>query len=122
MSEGFIATKSPRYAGELATYFTEAAERLKNPRPECYLSLIGLPLSFGNFAWPFHASTSGADTFVVHGEIRLENGVDNILHAKISAALTQTFVDVVAALEQPFAESVVYNAVRKTLDQGSWSW
>ena len=118
MTEGFDATRSARFAPELSTYFGEAAERLKNPRPECYLSLIGLPLSFSNFAWPFHASTSGADTFVVHGEIRLENGVDNILHAKISAALTQTFVDVVAALEQPFAESVVYNAVRKTLDQG----
>ena len=108
----------PRYAGELGTFFAETAERIKNPRPDCYLSLLGLPLSFGKFAWPFHASTSGADTFIVHGEIRLETGAEAILHAKVSASLTQTFADVVSALEQPFTESFIYNAVRKTLDQG----
>lgn len=107
-----------QFAGELGTFFAETAERLKNPRPDCYLSLLGLPLSFGKFAWPFHGSTSGADTFIVHGEIRLETGAEAILHAKISASLTQTFADVVSALQQPFTESFIYNAVRKTLDQG----
>src|SRR6202008_2155629 len=34
------------------------------------------------------------------------------------ASLTQTFAEVVPALEQPFAESFVFNAVRKTMDQG----
>ncbi len=109
---------NPRFAGELNTFFKETAERLQNPRPDCLLSLLGLPLSFGKFAWPFHASTSGADTFIVHGEVRLETGVEAILHAKVSASLTQTFADVVSALEQPFTESFIYNAVRKTLDQG----
>lgn len=108
----------PRYAGELGTFFAEQAERLTNPRPDGYLSLLGLPLSFGKFAWPFHESTSGADTFIVHGEIRLETGAESILHAKISASLTQTFKDVVSALQQPFTEAFIYNAVRKTLDQG----
>ncbi len=108
----------PRYAGELGTFFNETAERLKNPRPDCYLSLLGLPLSFGKFAWPFHNSTSGADTSIVHGEIRLETGAESILHAKVSASLTRTFAEVLSALEQPFAESFIYNAVRKTLDQG----
>ena len=117
LGASFDASES-RYAGELGTFFSEAAERLANPRPECYLSLLGLPLSFGKFAWPFHGSTSGADTFIVHGEIRLETGAESILHAKISASLTQTFADVVSALEQPFTESFIYNAVRKTLDQG----
>ena len=32
--------------------------------------------------------------------------------------MTVTFRDVVAAPEQPFAEGFVYNAVRKTMDQG----
>ena len=32
--------------------------------------------------------------------------------------MTRTFADVVPALEQPFAEGFIYNAVRKTLDQG----
>src|ERR1700738_134645 len=56
---------------DVAVYLAEAAKRLKNPRPDCYLTLHGLPLSFGGFAWPFHASSSGADTFLVHGEVRL---------------------------------------------------
>ena len=117
LSEAFDAA-DPKFAAELGTYFAEAAQRLRNPRPDCYLSLHGFPLSFGKFAWPFHGSTSGADTYIVHGEVRLEDGKESILHAKISASMTQTFATVVPALEQPFAEGFIYNAVRKTLDQG----
>lgn len=117
LSESFDAA-NPKFAAELTTYFTETAERLNNPNPTFYLTLLGLPLAFGNFKWPFHGSTSGADTFIVHGDIHLKDGQDSPLNAKISAALTRTFADVVSALEQPFAESFVYNAVRKTLDQG----
>jgi hypothetical protein len=80
--------------------------------------MLGLPLSFGKFGWPFHGSTSGADTSLVHGEVNLETGEPSALHAKISASLTQTFAEIVTALEQPFAESFIYNAVRKTMDQG----
>ena len=107
-----------KFAAQLKQYFAESAQRLRNPRPECYLTTLGLPLSFSNFAWPFHASTSGADTFIVHGDIWLENGEARVLHAKVSGSLTRTFAEVVPALEQPFAEGFVYNAVRKTLDQG----
>ena len=107
-----------RYAPEIQTFFAETAERLKNPRPDCLLSMLGLPLSFGKFAWPFHGSTSGADTYIVHGEARLETGSEAILHAKVSGSMTITFAEVLSALEQPFAESFIYNAVRKTLDQG----
>jgi hypothetical protein len=117
LGERFDAN-DPRFAAELNTFFAEAAQRLRNPRPGCYFSLLGLPLSFDNFAWPFHSSTSGADTFIVHGQINLETGGESILHAKVSASMTRTFAEVVAALEQPFAESFIYNAVRKTLDQG----
>jgi hypothetical protein len=108
------------FAEHFAAFFAEAAKRLRNPRPEVYISLHGLPLSFGDFAWPFHGSTSGADTFVLHGDIRLEDGIETAqpLHAKISAALTQTFAETLVSREQPFAESFIYNAVRKTLDQG----
>ncbi len=31
-------------------------------------------LAFGKFQWPFHRSTSGADTYIVHGEIQLADG------------------------------------------------
>ena len=117
LSQTFDAA-DPKFAAALAVYFREAAHRLRNPRPDVYLTLHGLPLSFGKFAWPFHGSTSGADTFIVHGEIRLEDGRGSQLHAKVSASMTQTFATVIAALEQPFAEGFIYNAVRKTLDQG----
>lgn len=117
LGERFDGT-DPKFAGELGAYFTEAAHRLRNPRPDCYFTLLGLPVSFGDFAWPFHSSTSGADTFIVHGELRLQTGGESVLHAKISASMTRTFAEVVPALEQPFAEGFIYNAVRKTLDQG----
>ena len=32
--------------------------------------------------------------------------------------MTVTFATIVAAMEQPFAEGFIYNAVRKTMDQG----
>jgi hypothetical protein len=106
---------------EVGGYLAESAKRLKNPRPDCYLTLHGLPLSFDKFTWPFHASSSGADTFLVHGEVRLEDGEPNVpapLHAKIAASMTVTFAEIVKAPEQPFAEGFIYNAVRKTMDQG----
>ncbi len=94
------------------------AKRLRNPRPECYVTLAGLPIAFGQFQWPFHQSTSGADTFIVHGEMYLADGGTQNLHAKLAAAVTQTFAEIVPAMEQPYAETFVYNAVRKTVDLG----
>ena len=103
---------------QVGVYLAESAKRLKNPRPDVYLTLHGLPLTFGKFSWPFHLSTSGADTYLVHGEVKLEDGEDSPLHAKIAASMTVTFAEIVAAPEQPFAEGFIYNAVRKTMDQG----
>jgi hypothetical protein len=54
----------------------------------------------------------------VHGEVRLEDGGESVLHAKIAASMTVTFREAMGAPEQPFAEGFVYNAVRKTMDQG----
>jgi len=107
-------TLSPQMTAHLAAQ----AKRLRNPRPECYVTLSGLPVAFGKFEWPFHRSTSGADTFIVHGEINLADGSEQNLHAKIAASVTQTFAEIVPAMEQPYAESFVYNAVRKTVDLG----
>jgi hypothetical protein len=108
----------PDLLQEVGHYLAVVAKRLKNPRPDCYLTLHGLPLSFQKFVWPFHASTSGADTYLVHGEVRLENGEGSPLHAKVAASMTVTFSEIVKAHEQPFAEQFIYNAVRKTMDQG----
>src|ERR1017187_1716654 len=117
LSEAFELGRPDLKEGVKA-YLAESAKRLKNPRPDCYVTLHGLPLSFGKFGWPFHESTSGADTSLVHGEVRLEDGNESVLYAKIAASMTVTFRDVVPAPEQPFAEGFIYNAVRKTMDQG----
>ena len=117
LSEGFEFGR-PDLMECVKAYLAEAAKRLRNPRPDCYLTLHGLPLSFGGFGWPFHESTSGADTSLVHGEVWLEDGGERALHAKIAASMTVTFRDIVASPEQPFAEGFIYNAIRKTMDQG----
>jgi hypothetical protein len=116
-SEAFEFGREDLKAGVKA-YLDEAAKRLKSARPDCYVTLHGIPLSFGKFGWPFHESTSGADTSLVHGEVRLEDGGESLLHAKVAVSMTVTFRDVVPAPEQPFAEGFIYNAVRKTMDQG----
>ena len=113
-----LAFDRPESLQALRSYFAESAKRLRNPRPDCYVTLHGLPLSFGHFGWPFHQSTSGADTSIVHGEAWLQDGVTPTLHAKVSASMTVTFQEVVGVPEQPFAEGYIYNAVRKIFDQG----
>ena len=117
LSEHFDFNK-PELLPAMAQHLAEEAKRLRNPRPNTCVTLEGLPVSLRNFRWPFHLSTSGADSYIVHGEIHLEDGTDSPLHAKISAAMTVTFAEIVPAAEQPYAESFLYNAIRKTLDQG----
>ena len=103
---------------EMTSHLRESAKRLRNPRPDAYITLAGLPISLNQFAWPFHRSTSGADTYIVHGVAHLEDGTSSPLHAKIAASMTVTFAEIVAAPEQPYAETFIYNAVRETFDQG----
>jgi hypothetical protein len=102
---------------ELKTYLQTLAKRMQTARPDVFLTLHGLPLSMQQFSWPYHRSTSGADSFILHGIAQLaEPG--SPLHAKIAASLTVTFAEVLPALEQPYAEGVTFNAIRKTLDLG----
>lgn len=110
--------QQPSLLPEMTKYLAESALRLRNPRPDCYVTQAGLPIRFDKFAWPFHRSTSGADTYLVHGVAHLEDGAGGPLHAKIAASMTVTFADIVPAPEQPYAEAFIYNAIRKTLDQG----
>jgi hypothetical protein len=117
LSEGFDFDK-PDLLPTMAAHLAGEARRLRNPRPECYVTLAGLPIAFGQFQWPFHRSTSGADTYIVHGEMHLADGGTHNLHAKLAASVTLTFAEIVPAMEQPFAETFVYNAVRKTVDYG----
>ncbi len=117
LSESFHFDK-PELLGQMTAHLAAQAKRLRNPRPECYVTLAGLPVAFGQFQWPFHQSTSGADTYIVHGEMHLADGGSHNLHAKVAAAVTLTFAEIVPAMEQPYAETFVYNAVRKTVDLG----
>ena len=117
LSEAFDFDK-PNLLPEMTAHLAGEAKRLRNPRPECYVTLGGLPLAFEKFEWPFHQSTSGADTHIVHGQLQLADGGTHDLHAKISASVTLTFAEIVPAMEQPYAETFIYNAVRKTVDMG----
>jgi hypothetical protein len=117
LSEAFEFDK-PDLLPTMTAHLAGEAKRLRNPRPECYVTLGGLPVAFGQFQWPFHTSVSGADTYIVHGALHLADGGAHNLHAKIAAAVTLTFAEIVPSMEQPYAESFVYNAVRKTVDLG----
>ena len=117
LSDGFAPAEGEQKQG-LLTYLQQMAKRLRNPNPNAFVTLAGLPLVFREFKWPFHLSTSGADTYLVHGVIGLEDGSGSPLHTKVAASMTVTFAEVVVAPEQPYAEEFIYNAVRKTLDQG----
>ena len=117
LSDAFEFDK-PQLLDLMAAHLASEAKRLRNPRPDCYVTLAGLPIAFGQFRWPAHRSTSGADTYIIHGEMHLADGGTQNLHAKVAASVTVTFAEIVPAMEQPYAETFVYNAIRKTVDLG----
>ena len=79
-----------------------------------WVTLKGLPLTI-RLEWPFHQSTSGADFFVLHGDIRLEGSEG--LHAPVAVNLSQTVREVMPSLEAKDAEAPVINALRKEVDR-----
>jgi hypothetical protein len=79
-----------------------------------WVTLTGLPLTI-SLEWPFHRSTSGADFWVLHGDIRLEN--TDGLHAPVAVNLSATVREVVASLEAKDVEAPVINALRKEVDR-----
>jgi len=79
-----------------------------------WVTLKGLPLRL-QLEWPFHQSTSGADFFVLHGDIRLEGSEG--LHAPVAVNLSQTVREVMPSLDPKDAEAPVINALRKEVDR-----
>jgi hypothetical protein len=79
-----------------------------------WVTLTGLPLTI-RLEWPFHKSTSGADFWVLHGDIRLENS--DGLHALVAVNLSMTVREVMPSLEPKDAEAPVINALRKEVDR-----
>ena len=67
-----------------------------------WVTLRGLPLTIA-LEWPFHTSTSGADFWVLHGDIRLAGSEG--LHAPVAVNLSQTVREVMPSLEPKDAEA-----------------
>lgn len=78
-----------------------------------WVTLSGLPLTIA-LEWPFHRSGSGADFWVLHGDLRI---AATELHALVSVNLSATVREVLPSLEPNDAESPVINALRKEVDR-----
>lgn len=79
-----------------------------------WVTMTGLPLTM-KLKWPFHQSTSGADFWVLHGDIALEGSEG--LHAPVAVNLSQTVREVLPSMEPKDAEAPVINALRKEVDK-----
>jgi hypothetical protein len=79
-----------------------------------WVTLSGLPLTIA-LQWPFHRSTSGADFWVLHGDLRVEGS--DALHALVAVNLSATVREVLPSLEPQDAEAPVINALRKEADR-----
>jgi len=93
---------------------TQGAGRAEASAKKIWMTLTGLPLTI-RLEWPFHKSTSGADFWVLHGDIRLENSEG--LHAAVAVNLSMTVREVMPSLEPKDAEAPVINALRKEVDR-----
>ncbi len=87
---------------------------MQEEQKKIWVTLSGLPLTI-ELEWPFHRSTSGADFWVLHGDIRLEGSEG--LHAPMAVNLSATVREVMASLEPKDAEAPVINALRKEVDK-----
>jgi hypothetical protein len=98
------------------TQFEEAGGIVDEAQAEkkIWVTLTGLPLTV-KLDWPFHQSTSGADFWVLHGDIRLEGSAG--LHAPVAVNLSQTVKEVMPSLEPKDAAAPVINALRKEVDR-----
>jgi hypothetical protein len=98
----------------LYLYREVVTEMAQDEQKRIWVTLTGLPLTI-ELEWPFHRSTSGADFWVVHGDIRLENSEG--LHAPVAVNLSATVREVLPSLEPKDAEAPVINALRKEVDR-----
>ena len=79
-----------------------------------YVTLAGLPLLI-DLAWPFHKSGSGADFWVLHGDVKLGNSQG--LHAPVAVNLSATVREVLPSLDRKNTEAPVINSLRKEIDR-----
>jgi hypothetical protein len=81
---------------------------------DVYVTLTGLPLLI-DFEWPFHPSGSGADFWVLHGDVKLGNS--DGLHAPVAVNLSATVREVLPSLEAKDVEGPAINSLRKEVDR-----
>ena len=83
-------------------------------QPAVCVTLTGLPLRIG-LEWPFRRSSSGADFYVLHGDVHLESGEG--LHCLVAVQMTLTVKEVLPSLGPSDTEAPVINALRKLIDR-----
>jgi hypothetical protein len=81
---------------------------------QLYVTLTGLPLLI-DFEWPFHRSGSGADFWVLHGDVKLGNS--DGLHAPVAVNLSATVHEVLPSLEAKDVQGPAINSLRKEVDR-----
>jgi len=74
---------------------------------------MGSP-SASRWSFPFHPSTSGADYYVLHGRVTLEEGSG--LHADIAVHMSQTVREALPDVDAKHAQAHAINAIRKSID------
>lgn len=87
---------------------------MSDSQKHVYVTLAGLPLSV-DLTYPFHKSGSGADFWVLHGDVKLLNS--DSLHAPVAVNLSVTVSEVLPSLEAKDTESPAINALRKEVDK-----
>ena len=85
-----------------------------NSAKKIWITTSGLPLTI-SLKWPFHRSSSGADFWVLHAELRPASSEG--LHALVAVNLSATVREVLPSLEPSDAEGPVINALRKEVDR-----
>jgi hypothetical protein len=91
-------------------------DKMTKPEPgpdSVYVTRTGLPLMI-DFVWPFHASTSGADFWVLHAKVRL---VDQDLHAPVAVNMSATVRELFPSLDREHTQGPIINAIRTEVDR-----
>src|SRR5262245_36575998 len=78
-----------------------------------YVTLHGIPLRF-RLQFPFHASGGGADYYVLHGNVALEDGAG--LFAEVAVHMSQVVKEALTGVDEKQAAAPAINAIRKTTD------
>jgi hypothetical protein len=92
----------------------EPSNRESKATEAVYVTLTGLPLRI-ELEWPFRRSGSGADFYVLHGDVHLESGEG--LHCLVALQMTLTVKEVLPSLDPGDVEAPVINILRKEVDR-----